>query len=270
MKRHPDRPVGLGLWIAYPTMLGSDWTCIAKDALDLGAEWIAVRTTDGSLTGRALSAAIKAVQAAGVRWYSWHYSYPTAERIPTQLAHIKRCFDSGSNGHIVNAEIEFTSKLFEAQRLADAIRVAHPTEYVAHAPLGWIDYHGPWPYEEFFSRFDDVMPQMYWTELRFGKYDAGFAAQMQRWEDGFRHGGVEPHEPWTLTGGQRVCPIGVTYGKGDVKATQQPPGLFSVSDLEKFLNHDAQMYECASLYSFEVMREDCRKWLKANWSFTAE
>lgn len=262
---HPNRPTGLGLWIAFPTMLEGGWDAIAARAYELGADWLAVRTTDKTLEAPALEAAIRATHMAGLRWYGWHYSYPAADRVATQVAHMQRCFDSAADGHIVNAEIEFSGKRAEAKRLGEAIRKAMPDQYIAHAPLGWIDFHGPWPFEEFFEWTDDVHPQMYWTELRYGKYDAGFASQLARWRAGFRHGGVQPGEPWTLANGKRVCPIGVTYGKGDVQTKQQPPGSFNVADLERFLHRDANTYECVSLYSFEVARPEALAWLREHW-----
>lgn len=257
------RPEGLGLWIAFPSMLGPDWPRIAADARELGADWLAVRTTAAELAGAKLEAAVAAVHAAGLRWYSWHYSYPDESRVATQVAHMQRCFSAGSDGHIVNAEIEFTGKRSEAKRLGEAIRKSMPAEYIAHAPLGWIDLHGPWPYEEFLSWCDDVMPQMYWTELRYGRYDAGFVSQLERWAQGWRHGGVQPGEPWTLTSGKRVCPIGCTYGRGDVQTQTQPPGTFDVADLERFLQRDAAAY--VSLYSLEVMHPSARAWLREHW-----
>ncbi len=264
------RPEGLGLWIAYPAMALAqykDWRGIARAVRALGGQWLAVRTTDPLLKGLALDDAISACRAEGLAWYSWHYSYPDAARVATQVAHMQRCRDAGAHGHIINAEIEFTAKPSEARRLLEAVRSALSNWYVGHAPLGWIDYHPTWPYEVFDEFCDDTHPQMYWTELKHGAYSTEFRRQIERWRAGFRHGA--PHdlqgvEPGT---GQRVCPIGVTYGRGDLVGTMQPPGALRVEDVRSFLTIATQVLPCVSLYSLEVATAQALEYLRRDWSW---
>lgn len=259
------RPQGLGMWIAFPGMLNASWTAIATHCKALGVSWVAVRTTDQLLAGASLEGAVRAFHAAGIKFYGWHYSYPDAERVATQVAHMVRCQLAGADGHIVNAEIEFTGKRLEAVRLMEAVRVALPDWYVAHAPLGWISYHPTFPYEEFAAFCDDVHPQMYWSELKHGKYSAEFRAQIELWKKHTRHVGYDTESG---ADAKRICPIGVTYGRGDVKTKQQPPGAFDVADLRTFLETDVQTLPCFSLYSLEVAHPTALAYLRENWSWT--
>lgn len=178
-----------------------------------------------------------------------------------------RCANAGADGHIVNAEIEFTNKRDEAARLGTAIRNALPDWHIGHAPLGWVSYHPTWPYEEFAAWCDSVHPQMYWTELKHGQYSAEFRAQIALWRDGHRHGGKGP-QPWRSGGGHLIAPIGCTYGRGDVQTVQQPPGKFDATHLATFLEDDALTAPAVSLYSLEVAHPTCVEYLQTTWSWT--
>lgn len=265
------RPEGLGFWTAYASMMLAKygtWRDIARATKAVGGSWVAYRTTDPAFNGLALEAAISAFHAEGIAFYGWHYSYPTLERVSTQVAHMVRCQNAGADGHLVNAEIEFTTKRGEATRLGDAIRKALPEWYVAHAPLGWIDFHPTWPYEEFDAWTDDVHPQMYWSELRFGDYSKAFRAQIERWRAGLRHGTPHDIQGVELATGQRVCPIGVTYGKGDLVGTKQPPGVLKLEDVKSFLEVDVAVMPCFSLYSLEVATPAVLEYLRSEWSWS--
>lgn len=267
------RPNGLGFWSAYPSMLlakfGGSWTKVAAAVKGIGGSWVAIRTTDPLLAGANLEGAVRAFHAQGILFYGWHYSMPAADRVATQVAHMVRCQGAGADGHIVNAEIEFTGEKIAAVRLGQAVRAVLPDWYIAHAPLGWIDYHPGWPYEEFDAWTDDVHPQMYWTELKHGAYSTEFRAQNAKWMKGFRHGGNDPSEPWVLLNKERICPIGVTYGKGDLVGTKQPPGALKVGDVQSFLEVDVPTLPCFSLYSLEVATPAVLEYLRSTWSWEA-
>lgn len=267
-----NRPNGLGFWMAFathPALKDQTWAQIAAKCKLLGANWVAWRTTDPRFNGASLEAAVRAFHAVGILFYGWHYSYPDANRVATQVAHMVRCQNAGADGHIVNAEIEFTGRKLEAVRLGQAIRTVMPDWYVAHAPLGWISYHPTWPYEEFDAFTDDVHPQMYWTELKHGAYSTEFRTEITKWMGGYRHGGNDPAEPWVLRNKERVCPIGVTYGKGDLVGTKQPPGALKVDDVRSFLEGDVQTLPCFSLYSLEVATPAVLEYLRTTWSWEA-
>jgi hypothetical protein len=225
-----------------------------------GFKWLAVRSGDGGgrdggwSRQKALETA-KACQEKGIALYTWHYSRPG--RANQEVKHIQECLEDGAVGHFVDAEAEWHGHQADAVRFGEKLRTVLPTAFIAHAPLGWASFHGGWPYKEFAAFCDEVHPQMYWTELRYGKYDKGFVGQLDKWDEAsnFRTGEFAKYLPGSVT----YCPIGVTYGKDCpmlAGVAQKPPGSLSLSDLETFVRR-YQHAPSWSLYSAECEEMGC-------------
>lgn len=74
----------------------------------------------------------------------------------------KQVLALGADGFIINAEIEYEGKHAEATQMMNGLRADYPNAFIAHAPFVYIDYHTQFPYVEFGSQCDAVMPQCYW------------------------------------------------------------------------------------------------------------
>lgn len=243
-----NRPTGFGMWVAFPGMAlnrAGSWMEMAEQFAEMGVTWLALNVPLGATYG-ALDDAKAAMDKAGIKTYAWYYSYP--EKWLKEVSHAanlaKRC-----DGVIVNAEIEWAGK--QAAAVAYVAKLQSDVGgYIGHAPLGWRSYQPTWPYTEF-AALGQTHPQLYWTELLRGQYGdmaKGPSEAWREWED--------TYDPET----EDVAPIGVTYGNGDVQVRNPPPGKFKVDDLARFLEY-CEDFETYSLYTYEVMRTDCWRFL---------
>lgn len=240
-----NRPTGFGMWVAFPGMAlnrAGSWVEMAAQFKEMGVTWLALNVPYGATYG-ALGDAKAAMDAAGIKTYAWYYSYP--DKWLKEVSHAanlaKRC-----DGVIVNAEIEWAGKQGAAMayvaKLLDEV-----SGFIGHAPLGWRSYQPTWPYTEF-SALGQTHPQLYWTELLKGQYGDMVKGPSKEW--------LRIHKART----EVVAPIGVTYGNKDLQVKSQPPGQFRVDDLALFMDYCGN-FETYSLYTYEVMRTDCWRYL---------
>ena len=254
----PGRTEGPGLWVAFHKLVS--YPKLLDRMVANGFKWLAVRSgdgggRDGGWSRQKAAETAKACQEKGIALYTWHYSRPG--RANQEVRHIQECLEDGASGHFIDAEAEWHGHQDDAVRFGEKLRAVLPDAFIAHAPLGWASFHGGWPYKEFADFCDEVHPQMYWTELRYGKYDSGFTGQLDKWDEAsnFRTGDFASYLPGPVT----YCPIGVIYGK-DARAlagvAQKPPGSLSLSDLEAFVRR-YQHTPSWSLYSAECEEMGC-------------
>lgn len=241
--------MGLGVWIAFHSLARrqGDWRQFAKPAADCGIKWVAVRSgfagqDDHGFMGLEGKKMMEACTENGIAVYTWHYSIPSKQE--AELAHMKRCFDMGVAGHIIDAEAEWQTAVNSASKAFEFVQMVRndfPDKYVAHAPFAWLAYHQDFPFTQF-NTLDDIHPQSYWTELKNGIYNDDFIHNcLDAWWSQKAFG--------KIAGPARVCQIGVTYGK-NWSATI--PGVLKRADLDAFLDKMEAESDCYSLYSWEA------------------
>ncbi len=244
----PCPPKGLGLWIAFAGALGGHIKAVAK-VKAYGAQWVAPRAGEGRFrdphwTPRDAKAHVRRYHDAGVKVFPWLYSRPLTWRAELDL--FKTFIDEGADGVIIDAESAWDSgQKATALRYMETLSKEMPDVFVADAPWAYPNYHPGFPFDEFATRVNARMPQMYWTE--------------------FDNRGALYHLPridaaWTALHAKRpelerpVLPIGVSYGHEHVS---RPPGTYRTTDLQAFFDRYA-LRGAVSLYSLEAARTDVR------------
>lgn len=253
---------GLGLFVAFPSMLGRDPSEVAAKLVDLGASWVAGRGAVGAddATGNLWTDAhTAAAQAAGLRSLRWTYSRPSSWVREVELA--KRWQGAGDDGFIIDAEVPWEASVVApisavapmAAAYVDALRTGLGDAYfIADAPWPYPQLHGGFPFREFGARLDARLPQLYWTEINANGAGVHLALSGAAWTRYQRSvGEVTP-----------VFPIGVTYGRRELAAwgaKQLPPGEIVASDVALFIERGASAFNDAppddppvSLYSAEA------------------
>lgn len=95
------------------------------------------------------------------------------------------CLDLGADGFIIDAEIEYEGKNAQAVDMMNQLRGYYPDAFIGLTTFTYIDYHTRFPYVEFLSRCNVVMPQDYWKAM--GKTTAQMVAdtdtQWKKWQD---------------------------------------------------------------------------------------
>lgn len=271
---------GMGLWVAFHKLL--DYDKFLEEAKDAGASWIALRSGDGGGLDQSippmnqaipwdsrLRGLVDKIHKAGLKAYTWHYTRPGSQ--DKQVLHVKRCFDNGVDGHCLNAEIEWESASSvgyfakTARSFGELLRKSLPKQTIFHAPLGWFSYHYIFPYTAFSEFCDEVHPQMYWTELKQGKYEPSFVRELASWEEANADGKivnrVRQGSTVVASGPNKVAPIGVLYGKNSnvFKASKRgaPIGTFQEKDLEDFIAR-CTSHKSFSFYSADAGQENLK------------
>jgi hypothetical protein len=258
--RYNQRANGLGVWTAFDRLLGKPIAEVCKELKALGVKWVAPRVGDyGKLQ---VSAAHfedwrKGACDNGLGLFPWFYSRPQFYMREVDL--IEQLLGMGATGVIVDAEIEWTNKHAEAEAYGRAARDRVGDAYIAHAPLAWLSYHPAWPFKQFGEWVDQTHPQTYWTELKHGSYSDCVTGCLEPWERLEAAGDIRAHG---------YAPIGVTYGRDELKARGGPPcpGKFEPADLAAFLERYGGQ-ETLSLYSWELAGAAVRDALRARVDF---
>lgn len=255
-----NRPSGLGVWVAFHGMakrpLGK-WGPTVLNMKQLGFDWVAIRagqggSRQGDFLQRDLTEVAEACKDHGVRLLTWTYSYPEHYQKEAEL--IATLIEQGSQGHIIDGEYEWelpVDRKVKALNFGERLRklVGYET-YIAHSPLAYRNYH-PYPYTEFNTWVDQIMPQTYWTELVRGNYDEQFVKMLDSWDS----------PPYTNNDPNFVAPIGVTYGHAEINSATKPPGFFFERDLDRFLGR-YKGKKTLSLYSWEASSKEAIRYLE--------
>lgn len=234
-------PEGLGIWIWQLSHCDNgDVNKILERCKSCGIKWIGIKSGDGQLISKleqVISDLIAPMHAQGIKVYTWNYSKPSTW--VEEIVQIKKVFELGVDGHIIDAEIEWQNEPNNkalATKFLTTLREAVGDVFIAHSPFAVVNYHSTFPYAEFGKYCDAVMPQVYWTEFN---WDMQKSVSMtdSSWNlfNINNPGSVKP-----------VWPIGVTYGKG-YPGVQ---GTLNQEEIVKFLKHYNGMP--VSLYSYDA------------------
>lgn len=243
-------PHGLGIWIAFPKMIGDPYETVAR-LCEIGAHWVAPRGADGSREIHDWTPEHTAVcREYDIDVYRWTFSRP--EQIDGEVQLAMKWRGEGDAGYIIDAEMPWAHKKALASIYGRKLREAVGTDYfVADAPWAYVHYHPEYPWMEFDAFVDAHMPQYYWTEIGVSMTRCCDTADMS-WD---RKG----HQAFA----RPIYPIGVTYGKEELVALGAAPCPSSIktSDVGAFIDRysDRQAY---SLYSLEASNPDVIELLK--------
>ncbi len=163
---------GMYLWKIY-LCEGGNVDTIANLAQQAGLSHVLIKIADGTniynydwTNHRDLvPPLVSALRARGIQPWGWHYIYG---RDPAGEATVaaQRIRQLGLDGYVIDAEMEF-----EASGMANAARTFMITlrnQMPSGVPIGlssfrFPSYHPAFPWNEFLSRCDFNMPQVYWV-----------------------------------------------------------------------------------------------------------
>jgi hypothetical protein len=139
-----------------------------------GMQWVTVKAGDGvNEWSQWNSALITEAHAKGLKIFAWVYAYgnytnTTSGISSSEAAELnvaKWALSVGGDGLIIDAESEYEGQASAAGLYASGIKAAYPDRFLAHAPFPYISYHSTFPYIQFGTNCDAVMPQDYWADL---------------------------------------------------------------------------------------------------------
>lgn len=130
-----------------------------------GIKWVVVKCGDyGEWWTQFDSNLINAAHAEGILIFGYQ-RVGGGTALSNEISVGNQCLASAADGYIVDAEVEFKNKHAQAVQMMQAHRSAYPNAFIAHAPLPYIDYHTTFPYVEFGTYTNAVMPQCYWADI---------------------------------------------------------------------------------------------------------
>ncbi len=129
-----------------------------------GMQWITVKCGDGGSVWTQFDTNIVArAHAAGMKIFGWAYAY--GNNVQGEINVGLNALAKGADGFIIDAEAEYETNIFnnaKAIKYCQAIRQQYPTRLLAHAPSPSVHFHPTFPYLEFGTYSDVIMPQDYW------------------------------------------------------------------------------------------------------------
>ena len=142
----------------------------------IGMQYIIVKAGTGSTNFNGGTGApqfnsnlVHQAHSAGLLIFAYTYSYD--DDIQGEINMASRCFALGADGWIIDGEDGWEAPgtgpngPARALQYGEGLRALFPNKFIAHAPYPIITFHSSFPYKEFGSFCDAVMPQAYWTEI---------------------------------------------------------------------------------------------------------
>ncbi len=192
---------GMFIW-KIPRCEGGDPQKIANVAAAAGLSHIVVKIADGTnkynydwANHRDLvPPLVEALQAKGITAWGWHYIYG---RDPVGEAKVaaQRTQQLGLTGYVIDAEMEFdrSGMADKAKTFMNTLRANMPSGVlIGLSSFRYPSYHPGFPWDEFLSKCDFNMPQVYWVTA----HNPG--AQLQRSVREFR--AMYPNMPMLAVG----------------------------------------------------------------------
>jgi hypothetical protein len=220
--------LGKGDWIwempQTESHLGvSDVQSVINYETNLNMKWITVKCGDGAnIWSQFTSDLITRAHAAGLKIFGWAYVYGNNTNHygtgSTQSANINgeinvalNALSLGADGFIIDAETEYETnptRRADATTYCTAIKANYPNYFLAHAPFPYISYHSGFPYLEFGTNCDAVMPQDYWGAIGISPQQmvSDMNSQWITWQNsltGFNTNAIKPIVPL----GQSYAPV---------------------------------------------------------------
>jgi len=187
-----------------------------------GMQWITVKGADGGNTNSWTQfnpTLIGQAHAAGLKIFAWAYCYGNLySNLQGEINAALTLLDQGADGLIIDAESEYEGQPAAAAQYCAAIRARFPNTFLAYAPFPYITFHPSFPYIEFGTNCNAVMPQDYWADIgvSVGKMVSDMDSQWNTWQNGLNGVYTNAIKP--------IIPIGQAYNN--------VPG----SDITNFVN----------------------------------
>ena len=218
--------LGKGDWIwqmpATETRLGvSTVQDVINYEKSLGMQWITVKCGDGhSIWSQFTTDLVTRAHNSGLKVFGWAYTYGnnSYHYVTTGTANVGgeitvalNALALGADGLIIDAEIEYetnATRRADATLYASTIKSNYPTRFLAHAPFPYINSHSGFPYLEFGTNCDAVMPQDYWDAIGISPQTmvVNMNSQWHTWQNsltGFNTNAIKPIVPL----GQSYAPV---------------------------------------------------------------
>jgi len=129
-----------------------------------GMQWITVKCGDGGSAYTQFDTdLVTRCHAAGLKVFGWAYAY--GNNVQGEINVALNCLSKGADGIIIDAEAQYETNAFnnaKAIKYCQAIRQQYPTRMIAHGPSPSVHFHPTFPYLEFGTYCDVIMPQDYW------------------------------------------------------------------------------------------------------------
>lgn len=245
---------GIYIWIIEDD---ADVTAIARNCKDAGMTHAAIKVADagyeynGKIPGTSFDKAdalVRELHAYGLQAWGWQFVYGNAPEGEANMA-IKRILELDLDGFIVNAESAYKNKHASAEIYMDKLRRSlNGYCPIALSSFRFPSYHQEFPWNEFLSKVDINMPQVYWMMAT----NAG--AQMERTFAEFKQTQY-PQVPIFPTGaafsehGWRAYPDEVT----EFMSTAQKIGVKGCNfwNYDHAFNRFPELWDAISLYKWD-------------------
>jgi hypothetical protein len=157
---------GLFIWKLH-RIAGGNVQSMVNKAKDAGLTHVIIKIADGASAYNVdlVGPATDAFKAAGIQVWGWAWLWM---REPFQEAEIAahRTKTLGLDGFVINAEHPAKAKVQEAKAYMDTLCDLLPGHLLALSSYRYPHFHTTLPWQEFLSRCDLNMPQMYWVGER--------------------------------------------------------------------------------------------------------
>lgn len=256
-------PSGLGIFIAFGSMIKGGPKEIIRQCKELGATYVCPRLGEGpnnpNSSGRdhwytpAIAKEFcKLAHENGMLVGPWAYNrHFTMDK---EISLYEQALSEGADFIILDAEEGYRAKKPEAQIFVDKLKSKFPDIWIANMPYSFVAWHeATYPYKEF-GQLDGAIDQCYWAEFN----TQGAQKNIQKMDPMWAK--FTKENPGTAIRG----PCANSYGselKNKWKMKQGPPGPITVEDVQYFLEHYKNL-PFVSFYSLEAMDEKVYSFLK--------
>jgi hypothetical protein len=244
-----------GMWIwKIKDCNGGDPLMIAQAAKLAGLSRVYLKVADGPYTfninpttkADLCPAVVKALQAAGIEVWGWHYCYGYYPDQEAQVA-VKRISELHLDGYILDVEGEFKTTFAadaanRATTLCTLIRKSFPTYPLGFSSFRFPNYHQEFVWSVFYKYCDFNLPQVYWEQA----HNAGYQVK-------------ESLRQFKLMSPKPLWPIGATYKNGGWAPSE--------AEVTEFLDTCKAMgFENPSFFSWD----ECERDLPALWAVVSK
>ena len=222
---------------------------------NLHMQWITVKSSDGgsiypsSGSPQFTADLVTRAHAAGLKIFAWGYTYGNNSGAGTTVSgEINAALNAlalGADGFIIDAEIEYetnATRRADATLYATTIKSNYPTRFLAHAPFPYITSHSGFPYLEFGTNCDAVMPQDYWGAIGITPQAmvVNMNSQWRTWQNsltGFNTNAIKPIVPlaqsYTPVTGAQITSFLLALQTNSPKATTAGYNGYSFWDAQE-------------------------------------
>ena len=167
-------PQGKGFYIwKVPNCEGGDPEKIALTAHQSGLTHVLVKIANGiydynydvAQKKDLVAPLSNALAKFNIKTWGWHYVYGDLPKKEAEAA-IRQLRRIPLEGYVIDAEAEYKGKYSPCRIFMSELRNAFPAFPMALSSFRYPKYHNDLPWNDFLSKCDLNMPQVYWEQLR--------------------------------------------------------------------------------------------------------